>query len=157
VDGRGTIHLVYAEGASGPLERYHVRYTQSREGRGTFQEPVKISGTHSEIFESVGYPSLDLDGRGNLYVLWELFPDDGLRSRGLGLTFSGDGGKSFASPVVIPGALDPELGFNGSQQGLFMKKLSVNKGGEMTIVNSTFKQKGSSRIWLIRGRLTARQ
>jgi hypothetical protein len=155
VDGRGTIHLVYAEGPSGPLERYHVRYAQSKEGHATFQEPVKISGKHSEIFESVGYPSLDLDGRGNLYVLWELFPDDGLRSRGLGLTFSGNGGKSFASPVVVPGSLDPELGFNGSLQGLFMKKLAVNKAGEMAIVNSTFKQEGSSRIWLIRGRVTA--
>lgn len=155
VDGRGTVHLVYAEGPSGPLERYHVRYTRLKQGRGTFQKPVKISGTHSEIFESVGYPCLDLDGRGNLYVLWELFPNDGLRSRGLGLTFSGDGGKSFASPVVIPGTLDPELGFNGSQQGLFMKKLSVNKAGEMAIVNSTFKEGGSSHIWLIRGRVTA--
>ena len=105
----------------------------------------------------MGYPSLGLDGRGNLYVLWELFPDDELRSRGLGLTFSDDGGKSFASPVVIPGTLDPDLGFNGSLQGLFMKKLAVNKAGEMAIVNSTFKQEGSSHIWLIRGRVTGGQ
>ncbi len=155
VDGRGTIHLVYAEGPFGPLERYHIRYDRSKEGQGAFQKPVKISAAHSEIFKSVGYPYLDLDGAGNLYVLWELFPDDDLRSRGLGLTFSADGGKTFASPVVVPGSLDPELGFNGSQQGLFMKKLAVNKAGEMAIVNSTFKQEGSSRIWLIRGRVTA--
>jgi hypothetical protein len=155
VDGRGTVHLVYAESPSGPLERYHVRYTQSKDGRGPFQEPVEIPGMHSKIFRSVGYPSLDLDGRGNLYVLWELFPDDQLRSTGLGLTFSGDGGKSFASPVVIPGTLDPDLGFNGNLQGLFMKKLAVNKAGDMAIVNSTFKQEKSSYIWLIRGRATA--
>ena len=54
--------------------------------------------------------------------------------------------------MVIPGSLDPKLGFNGSQQGLFMKKLAVNKAGDIAIVNSTFKQKESSRVWLIRGR-----
>lgn len=93
VDSRGAVHLVYAEGPSGPLERYHIRYSRSKEDRRTFQKPVQISGTHSEIFESAGYPCLDLDGRGNLYVLWELFPDGELRSKGLGLTFSGDDGK----------------------------------------------------------------
>jgi hypothetical protein len=153
VDGRGTIHLVYAEGPAGPLKHYHIRYARSKEGDDTFQEPEEISTAHSEIFESVGFPYLDLDGQGNLYVLWELFPDKGFFSKGLGLTFSGDGGITFASPVVVPGGLDPELGFNGSQQGLFMKKLSVNKAGDMAIVNSTFKPKGSSRIRLIRGRV----
>jgi hypothetical protein len=154
VDGRGTIHLVYAEGSAGPLQRYHIRYARSKEGDGTFQEPVEISGSHSRMFESAGYPSLDLDGSGNLYVLWELLPEDGFFPKGLGLTFSGDGGKTFTSPVVVPGGLDPKLGFSGSQQGLFMKKLAVNKAGEMAIVNSTFKENESSRIRLIRGRVT---
>ena len=152
VDGRGTIHLVYAEGPAGPLQRYHVRYARSKEGDGTFQESKEISGVHTKNFESVGFPYLDLDGRGNLYVLWELFPDEGFLSKGLGLTFSGDGGRTFASPVIVPGSLDPELGFNGSQQGLFMKKLAVNQAGDMAIVNSTFKPRESSRVWLIRCR-----
>lgn len=155
VDGRGTIHLVYAEGPAGPLQHYHIRYARSKEDDGTFQKPEEIPTAHSEIFESVGFPYLDLDGRGNLYVLWELFPDEGFFSKGLGLTISDDGGKTFAPPVVVPGGLDPELGFNGSQQGMFMKKLAVNKAGEMAIVNSTFKPKGSSRIWLIRSRVAA--
>lgn len=163
VDGRGIIHLFYAEGSAGPmrrffrrrlkLKRYHIRYARSKKGDNMFKEPEEISGEHSEIFESVGYPYPDLDGQGNLYVLWELFPDERYFSKGLGLTFSSDGGKTFASPAVVPGSLDPELGFNGSQQGLFMKKLAVNKAGEMAIVNSTFKPKGSSRVWLIRGRM----
>ena len=152
VDRRGTIHLVYSEGPDGPLRRYLIRYARSKGGDGTFQKPVEISVAHSEIYESVGFPYLDLDGQGNLYVLWELFPEKRFLPKGLGFTFSGDGGKTFASPVVVPGSLDPELGFNGSQQGLFMKKLAVNKTGDMAIVNSTFNPKGSSRVWLIRGR-----
>ena len=156
VDSRGIIYLIYAEGPAGPLQRYHIRYARSKEGGGTFREPEKISGVHSETFESVGFPYLDLDGRGNLYVLWELFPDKKFRPRGLGFTFSGDGGRTFASPVVLPGGINPDS-FNGSQQGLFMKKLAVNKGGDIAIVNSTFNPKGSSRIWLIRGQMGARK
>ncbi len=155
VDAQGIIHLVYAEGPSGPLQRYHVRYTRSREGDGTFQEPVEISSAHSSIFQSVGFPYPDSDGQGNIYVLWELFQDEGFLPTGLGLTFSGNGGKTFESPVIVPGGLDPGVGFSGSQQGLFMKKLAVNKGGEMAIVNSTFKPDESSRILLIRGRVAA--
>jgi len=154
VDDSGSIHVVYAEGPSGPLQRYHIRYTRSMTNdQRAFRKPVKISGAHSEKFESVGFPYLDCDGRGNLYVLWELFADEKLRSEGLGFTFSEDGGKSFASPVLVPGSLDPALGFNGSQQGLFMKKLAVNKAGETAVVNSTFKPKESSHIWFIRGRI----
>jgi len=155
VDNRRIIHLVYAEGPAGPLQRYHIRYARSKEGDGKFQDPEEISGAHSKRFQSVGFPYLDLDGRGNLYVLWELFPDGGFFSQGLGLTFSGDGGKIFASPVVVPGSLDSKLGFNGSQQGLFMKKLAVNKAGEMAIVNSTFNPQKSSHVWLIRSRVAA--
>ncbi len=157
VDGRGTIHLAYAEGPLGPLQRYHIRYTRSKEGDGTFREPTEISDAHSKVFESVGFPYLDLDRQGNLYVLWELFPDDELLPKGLGLTFSGDSGKSFASPAVVPGSFDPELGVSGSQQGLFMKKLAVNRAGEMAIVNSSFNPEGSSSIWLIRGRVARKE
>ena len=155
VDAKGIIHLVYAEGPSGPLEPYHVRYARSKEGEGTFLEPVEISSDHSRIFQSVGFPYPDLDGQGNLYVLWELFQEEEYFPIGLGLTYSGSGGKTFALPVIVPGGPDPGRGFSGSQQGLFMKKLAVNMGGEMAVVNSTFEQDESSRILLIRGRVAA--
>jgi hypothetical protein len=103
----------------------------------------------------VGFPYLDLDKLGNLYVLWELFRDDELRPNGLGLTFSGDRGETFVSPLVVPGSFDPERGFNGSQQGLFMKKLAVRGAGDIVIVNSSFNPEGSSLIWLIRGHVAA--
>jgi hypothetical protein len=151
VDGRGTVHLVYAESPAGPLQHYHIRYARSDQGEGTFQKPLEISGAHAENFKSVGFPYLGLDVGGNLYVAWELFPDQNFFPRGLGLTWSDNGGKSFASPEVVPG-LDPLPGHNGSQQGLFMQKLSVNSAGELAVVNSTFEPDRSSHIRLIRGR-----
>ena len=57
--------------------------------------------------------------------------------------------------MIVPGGPDPGRGFSGSQQGLFMKKLAVNMGGEMAVVNSTFEPDESSRILLIRGRVAA--
>lgn len=155
VDGRGTAHVVYAESPAGPLEGYHVRYTRFEKENGTWRKPKGISGAHTNQYRSLGFPYLDLDGQGNLVVVWEIFPDEELRPRGLGFTFSNDHGENFASPVLVPGSLDPEIGFNGSQQGLFMKKLAVSQTGETAIVNSTFKPDGLSRIRLIRGRVAA--
>jgi hypothetical protein len=155
-DGKGTVHLVYAESPAGPLQQYHIRYTRSEEDENGFAELTGISGTHSEKFESVNFPYLDLDGSGNLYLLWEIFPERGIHPQGLGFTFSSAGGRTFAPPVVVPGTLDPELGFNGSQQGLYMNKLAVNGAGDVAVVNSTFKPDESSHIWLIRGRVIGR-
>jgi hypothetical protein len=97
-----------------------------------------------------------LDGEDNLYVLWELFPDRGDRPQGLGFTYSNDGGRTFTSPSVVPGSTDPALGFSGSQQGLLMEKLAVNKAGSIAVVNSTFKRNEASHIWLFRGQATGR-
>lgn len=104
----------------------------------------------------MSFPDLSLDGEDNLYVLWELFPSLGSYPRGLGFTYSADGGRTFAPPSAVPGTLDPALGFNGSQQGLLMSKLAVNDTGAIAIVNSTFKPSEASHIWLIRGHATAR-
>jgi len=41
----------------------------------------------------------------------------------LRLTFSGDGGNTFAASMIVPGSSDPELGFNGSQQKSDKKSL----------------------------------
>ena len=151
VDIRGTIHIVYAQSPTGPLQHYQIHYTRKMPGDSTFQKPVGISGAQTDRFKSMGFPYLALDAEDQLYVLWELFPDAKSFPRGLGFTFSGNRGESFGPATVVPG-LDPELGFNGSQQGLFMKKLAVNSSGEMAIVNSTFNPHHSSHIWLIRGR-----
>ena len=138
VDARGTLHLVYAEGK-------RILYSRSSDGAGSFERPRDISG------RDAGFPALSVDGKGNLYVLWERFADHARIPRGLALAVSNDGGKTFTAPVLVPASAD--AGWNGSSQGLLMRKLAVNRHGALAIVNSSFKDKERSRVWLIRGQL----
>ena len=156
VDGSGTVHLVYGESPNGMFGRYQIRYTRSKDGGRTFEAPRKISRPFGQRFASMNYPSLSLDRANNIYVLWELFTKPRHYSRGLALTISRDGGDSFAPPGVVPGTGDPALGINGSQQGLLMRKLAVNKSAALAVVNSTFKAGGASHIWLFRGKADLR-
>ncbi len=151
VDNKGTVHLVYAESPVGPFDRYHIRYTLSTNGARTFEKPREISGPLPKDFESGNFPELSLDGEGNVYVLWELFPDRKDRPRGLGFTFLRNSGHTFTPPSVVPGSADPALGYNGSRQGLLMRKLAVNAEGAIVVVNSIFKRNETSRVLLFRG------
>jgi hypothetical protein len=151
VDRQGTVHLVYAESLGGPFERYVIQYTRSHDRGDSFEAPKEIARPHTEQFASVHFPALSVDGQDNLYIIWELFPRRGSSSQGLGFTVSRDAGRTFAPPVVVPGSVDPALGFNGSQQGLLMRKLAVNQAGAIAVVNSTFKRNEQSRVWLWRG------
>ena len=155
MDSTGTVHLVYAESPAGPFKRYHIRYTRLNDGERALEEPREISIPQTKQFESVSFPALSLDGEDSIYVIWELFPNHRNFPRGLGFTYSSDGGRTFASPSVIPGSADPALGVNGSQQGFLMRKLAVNGAGAIAVVNSTFKRNQTSRIWLIRGQAAA--
>ena len=154
VDSEGTVHLVYAESPRGPFDQYHIRYTRSNDGARTFDKPREISTPIPIEFESGSFPTLSFDGEDNIYVLWELFPLREGRSRGLGFTVSRDLGKTFASLSVVPGSADPMLGYNGSRQGLLMRKLAVNAEGVIAVVNSTFRRGEKSYIWLFRGSAT---
>ena len=146
LDAQGTLHLVYAESERGLFQGRHVRYTRSRRGA-AFEPPRDISG------RDAGFPSLGADGSGNLYVLWERFAEHPLRARGLGLALSRDGGASFETGAVPDSA---GAGRNGSLQGRLMRKLAVNPGGAFVVVNSSFKEKEQSRVWLARGQLAPR-
>jgi hypothetical protein len=156
VDGKGTLHLAYAESPAGPFKRYHIRYTRSNDGGATFEKPREISSPQIEPFESASFPTLDLDGEGDPYVVWELSPSWEHRPQGLGFARSNNGGRTFESPSVVPGTADPTLGFNGSLQGLLMDKLAVNESGAVAVVNSTFQRNEASHVWLIRGQATGR-
>ena len=156
VDGKGTLHLVYAESPAGPFERYHIRYTRSNDGGATFEEPREISSPQTEPLESASFPVLNLDGEGDPYVVWELVPSREHRPLGLGFARSNDGGRTFASPSIVPGTINPPLGFNGSRQGLLTRKLAVNESGSIAVVNSTFKRNETSHVWLFRGQATGR-
>jgi hypothetical protein len=149
------LHLVYAESAGGPFERYHIRYTRSTDGARTFETPRNISQPAPASVTGAGFPSFSLDAKGNPYVLWELLRDPRERPRGLGLAISHDGGQRFSLPMEVPGSSDPAGGSNGSHQGLLMKKLAVNDAGTIAIVNSSLKQGQRSRVWLTTGKVMA--
>ena len=89
-------------------------------------------------------------------MLWELFPSREDRPRGLGFTYSRDGGRTFELPSVVPGSADPALGHNGSRQGLLMRKLAVNAEGAIAVVNSTFQKSEASHVLLFRGHRAGR-
>jgi hypothetical protein len=151
VDQKGIVHVVYAESPAGPFQRYHVRHTRSADGGRAFEAPKEISRPRAGEIDSASFPALSVDGRGHVYVVWERFPDRRGRPQGLGFATSGDGGRTFSSPSIVPGTGDPQLGFSGSLQGLLMRKLAVNEAGAIAVVNSTFKRDEASRIWLVRG------
>ena len=152
VDAEGTVHLVFAESPDGPWQSYHVLYARSTDGGATFDKPRLISESDSDRYASLNFPALSLGPGKRAYVMFELFPKQGHRPRGLGLTLTEDGGKSFEPYSEVPGSAGPENGFNGSQQGLLMRKLAVNSAGAIAVVNSTFVPGQSSHVWLIRGR-----
>lgn len=146
-DRRGTLHLVHAESAGGPLDRHHVRYARSRDGRSF--EPSRVL---SRGDSGAGFPALALDERGTVYVVWEVYPDHREPPRGLAATVSADGGNTFSAPAMIPGSSDPGGGGNGSFQGRLMRKLAA-RGGAIAVVNSSLALGRHSRVWLMRGQL----
>jgi hypothetical protein len=151
VDGEGTLHVAWAESPAGPVGAHRILYARAPAGEG-FGAAREVSGEHGERFGSVRFPSLALDGEGDPHLVWEVHPGRGDRSRGLGFTASSDGGHAFAEPTLVPGTDDPAYRVNGSLQGLLMRKLSVNRAGEVAVVNSSFEPGEASRVRLIRGR-----
>ncbi|MEJ7932244.1 sialidase family protein [Ramlibacter sp. AN1015] len=151
LDRQGTLHLAFGHSESGPLGRQRILYTRSADGGRSFEPPRAISTPLPRPHVSAGYPSLAVDGRGGVYVVWELHPHPQQRPRGLGMAVSADAGARFSAPVVVPGSLDPGGGTNGSSQGLLLRKLAVNGRGEVAVVNSSLREGSHSRVWLIRG------
>lgn len=138
VDGGGRLHLVYAEND-------RILYARSPDGT-AFERPRDISGA------GAGFPSLGVDGAGNVYVLWERYPDRET-PRGLSLALSTNGGDSFDASEVPRSA---NAGRNGSLQGL-TDKLAVSREGAIAVVNSSFQEGRRSRVWLTRGQLTPKK
>lgn len=150
VDGRGVLHLAYAESRGGPFERHTVRYLRSHDGGRNFETPRELSRPLPAGFDGAGYPALALDGRGRVYVSWELYPTGRVSPHGLALALSADGGDRFGVPVLVPGSDDAGGGANGSSQGLLMNKLAVNRAGAVALANSALRTGAHSRVWLMR-------
>jgi len=152
VDRNNTLHLAYAEQPSSSGHGYHLRYTRRPPTADSFRATTRVITESSASVDSRHYPTLQVGPSGHLLVLWERFPSRRRRPQGVGILFSSNGGQSFSAPSVVPHSADA-LGFNGSQQGLLAEKISVNDGGDVAVVNSTFDRGEKSAIWLYRGRL----
>ncbi|CAN5456037.1 hypothetical protein BH23BAC3_BH23BAC3_32580 [soil metagenome] len=150
-DGNGIVHVVYAEGDGILSSRYEIYYSRIQRADRRFMEPRVVSSFHSGQIRSAAFPDIAINANGSIYLVWELYPDRGQHSRGLGYAYSFDGGRSFSNPGLIPGSSDPAYGVNGSRQGSLMSKLSVNDSGSIVVANSTFKNEESSHIWIFRG------
>ena len=137
VDANGTVHLAYSDDG-------RILYARSKDGARSFEKPRDISGRRA------GFAALEVDARGNVYVVWERFAEHAFLARGLGMALSMDGGATFQAGAV-PGAVGD--GWNGSLQGLLMRKLALGPDGAFAIVNSSFKENERSRVWLMRGQL----
>jgi hypothetical protein len=151
VDSKGTVHLVYAESPTGPSGRYHVRYSRRPDGAETFEAPRVVSTSVGGQRAGAGFPAVGLDGKDRLHVIWDVFPDSTGRPRGLAIASSTDGGATFSAASLVPGTGHPRDGFNGSQQGLLMRKLAVRTSGAIAVVDSTFRVDVGSRVRLFRG------
>ena len=153
VDASGTVHLAYAETAEGSGGAYHIHHRRRPRGATQFTEARRLPAPPGAHVGSAHYPQLSADQPGTLYLLWEHYARPAERPHGLVFTYSRDGGDHFAPPTILTAISGPPLGFDGSQQGLLMRKLAVNRAGTVAIVNSTFEPEAASHIWLLHGRL----
>jgi hypothetical protein len=145
LDRAGVLHLAYAESTAGPFDRYAVRYARSLDGGRTFEPSRQISNVNA------AFPFLAVDGKGGVYLVCELFHEDRRRPRGLGHAVSRDSGRTFSPPALVPASADQPRHWNGSHQGLLMRKLAVNANGAIAVVNSSLRDSQGSRVWLMRG------
>jgi hypothetical protein len=96
------------------------------------------------------FPSLAVD-HGRVVITWEHFPRGDEAPHGVGIAYSDDGGASFTKPAVVPGTSD--RGPNGGFEGRLMRKLAVENDA-VVVMNSAKRPGESSRVWMVRGRLT---
>lgn len=61
------------------------------------------------------------------------------------------GWTKLRSPGIVEGSDESHLGRNGSQQGLLMRKMAIDRAGRPVVVNSTFREGACSHIWLHAG------
>lgn len=151
LDHGGNLYLAYAYSESGPFRPATLRFVRRPVDGEGFESPREVATGLPRPWTSAGFPGMDLDAEGRIYLLMELFEQAGGRSNALGWMVSTDHGESFSELTTVGETPDRDLGVNGSQQGLFMRKLSVNPAGEVALINSTFRDNDQSRVRWFRG------
>ncbi|MCG5549539.1 sialidase family protein [Halorhodospira halochloris] len=157
MDSEGRLHLAFAESPDTRLwlgqwrpGSYQIRYTQASPGTTDFAAPLTVADS-TDTIESKSAPYLAVDEADRLYLIWERFSNTGDQSVSLGYATAPEPEADFSEPSLLPGSAEPDLGFNGSLQGLFGDKLAVAPKGGVSVVNSTYLEGEASRIWLHRG------
>jgi hypothetical protein len=144
----GALHLVFAEKGR-PDEAPRVVHARADAGTLAFSAPVAVHAP-GEGRAGGSFPDLAVGPDGTVYVVSEIVHADG-EARGLQLSVSRDGGRTFSPPVVVPGSV-PSSGTNGGQQGGFLRRLAVRRTGELVIGMSTFHRGVASEVSAVRGR-----
>src|SRR5688500_9911395 len=114
VDARGTLHLVYADGK-------RIVYSRSADQGRSFERPRSISD------RDAGFPALDIDAKGNLYVLRERFAQHPHLARGLALALSTHAGRTCTAPAL--GRESAGGRRNGSRPRRRMSRLGAGRDG----------------------------
>ena len=152
----GTLHVVFGERSERTWRRADIRYTRSTDRGDSFAPPRVISALQPGGATLAAFPSIELNDRGDVFAIWELFRGPTSGAKGLAAVVSRDGGQTFSAPAIVPGSADPAGGANGSNQGKLTRKLAVNSAGQIALVNSALSRGESSRAWLMLGRLSDR-
>jgi hypothetical protein len=148
----GTVHLAWMASTGGPFRDYRVLYARKTDEAESFTDPETLSLPLPEGFTSAGFPHLVLDANSDPVILFELFEHRAQRGTGLALVRSGNGGKTFTEPQMVPRGGEQAAGVNGSRQGLFMDKLAVTAAGNIVVVNATFDEDVASHVWLMQSK-----
>ena len=136
MDAAGKVHLVYAESQAGPFARYGIRYTCSTDDARSFAPPLDISRPMLVGFRSTAFTALALDAMGRVGCCGTV-RGGGPEVARVGNRRVWKWGRSFSRYGVVPGSAGAAGGFNGSNQGLLMKKLAVSSDGDVAVVNSS--------------------
>lgn len=143
----GAVHLVFAEAARGGGGG-GVLHARAAPGTLAFSPPRPVHAGAAPGEQAV-YPDLAVAADGSIWIMSELLEPGADRPRGLQLSRSSDGGRTFSAAAAIPGSRAPPA-TNGGEQGRFMRRLAVGEA-EVLVGLSTFQRGAASRILLLRG------
>ncbi|MEO6457068.1 MAG: sialidase family protein [Chloroflexia bacterium] len=106
-DAAGTAYLTVIAYNQNDLSVGGIFVARSTDAGLTWQKPVRVAANSEDVFNDKEWVGIDRSGnrstRGNIYVTWTLFSEDGpRRDRGdIVVSRSTDGGLSFSSPRPV--------------------------------------------------------
>ncbi len=156
VDGRGQVHLVWAESAGSREGPARLVYARSRANELSFDDARTIVDIDGDQRLHAGFPQV-VEAADRLIVSWEVLARRQRASLGLGWVYSDDSGAQFSRPQLVPGTQPPQGAASGGLQGLLTRKLAADREGKLVLVHSHFDPGSSSQVVLVRGQISGHQ